>query len=71
MLYEKFEVIEDFRFGAFVLHPLLVLSGPDWFRYRVARGLVQFDRWLCKTGVCKGTYRIMIARKPHGPDKSG
>jgi len=67
LLYSKFEVLKDVHFNAFATQPLLVLKGPDAFRYVVARALVRLDRLLCQTGVCSGFYRMIIARKTvHG-----
>ena len=67
LLYSKFEVLEDVHFNAFVTQPLISLSGPDTLRYGVARVLIGLDRLLCQAGVCRGFYRIIIARKTvHG-----
>jgi ubiquinone/menaquinone biosynthesis C-methylase UbiE len=63
ILYEKYEVLFDVRWAAFVSTPAMQVRGPDWFRYSVARLLVFIDRVLCKIGLCKGFLRIIIARK--------
>jgi 2-polyprenyl-3-methyl-5-hydroxy-6-metoxy-1,4-benzoquinol methylase len=60
---EKFELVENIQFNAFASEPVMTLSGSDRFRYPVARALVGLDRLLCRTRVCKGFFRIIIARK--------
>ena len=61
--HEKFEVLVTIRQNAFAGTPAMLLSGPDGFRYTVARALVGLDRLLCSIGVVKGFERIIIARK--------
>ena len=63
ILYEKFEVLVNVRFNAFVGTPIMRMTGPDSFRYFTARVLVRLDRLLCKIGLVKGFERIMVARK--------
>lgn len=63
IFYDKFEVLWDINFHAFANTPVMAVIGPDWFRYTVARILVLGDRLLCKVGVCRGFYRIIVARK--------
>jgi len=65
-LYDKFEVLWDVHFNAFALFSCILLIGPDWFRYTVARAIIWLDRLLCRLGVCRGWFRIIIARK-HQP----
>lgn len=61
--HEQFEVIESIQQNAFAGTPVMKLSGPDGFRYSVARVLVGLDRVLCSLGIVKGFERIIIARK--------
>lgn len=61
-LYDKFDILWDVQFGAFS-SPSMNMVGPDWFRYFVARVLVGLDRLLCRLGVSRGYYRMIIARK--------
>jgi 2-polyprenyl-3-methyl-5-hydroxy-6-metoxy-1,4-benzoquinol methylase len=62
--HEQFEVFITNQQNAFAGTPVMLLSGPDSFRYTAARVLVGLDRLLCYLGVVKGFERIMIARKP-------
>lgn len=63
ILYGKFAVLEDVRFNAFATLPLLMLKGPDVYRYLQSHALVELDRLLCRAGICEGFYRMIIARK--------
>jgi len=62
-LYDKFDILYDVRFNAFAGGPAMMIKGPDWFRYAVARIIIGLDRALCRIGICKGFLRIIIARK--------
>ena len=42
----------------------MAVIGPDWFRYSAARFMAGLDRALCKIGLTKGYYRLIVARKP-------
>ena len=61
---EKFKVRENFRYNAFAVSACYALKGSDRVRYRLARILTWLDRFLCRAGVVKGGYRIIIAQKP-------
>jgi len=41
----------------------MALIGPDWFRYSTAWVLLKLDNLLCKIGITKGYYRVIIAKK--------
>jgi 2-polyprenyl-3-methyl-5-hydroxy-6-metoxy-1,4-benzoquinol methylase len=60
---EKFEVLVNIRFNAFVGTPVMRITGPDALRYTLARMVIGFDRVLCKIGIVKGFERVMVARK--------
>ncbi len=60
---EQYDLIEDFPFGAFSLAPALKISGPSWFRYRLAWSLINLDKILVRSGLLKGRARILISRK--------
>ena len=63
LFYEKFDVIYDKRYFSFAHNPSMSLIGPDWFRYSTAKFLINLDEFLCKIGLTKGYYRIIIAKK--------
>jgi len=63
LLYERFEVLEDFHFNAFAPGVLWRLKGPDAFRYAAARAVVALDRLLCRLGLCHGRFRVIIGKK--------
>jgi len=63
ILHEQYEVLVEVQQNAFAGSPVMLLSGPDGFRYAAARAIVCLDRLLCYIGVVKGFERIMIARK--------
>ncbi len=60
---EKFELVWSVQFDAFATGTCKSLIGPDWFRYTITRAIAGLDRLLCKVGICRGAYRILIARK--------
>jgi len=61
--HDQYEVILEYRQNAFSGGPLMMLSGPDGFRYPTARAIVGIDALLCRMGVVNGFERIMIGRK--------
>jgi 2-polyprenyl-3-methyl-5-hydroxy-6-metoxy-1,4-benzoquinol methylase len=63
ILHEQYDVLVEVRQNAFAGSPAMLLSGPDSFRYTLARALVGLDRLLCYIGIVKGFDRKMIARK--------
>ena len=63
IFYEEYDVVFNKEQNAFVGTPLMRLSGPDSFRYPIARALCAFDRFMCSLGIVKGFERIMVARK--------
>lgn len=58
-----FSPIYDIEFGAFSVYVCMSLKGPKLFRYAVAHFVVWLDRIMCKVGVCKGSYRIIVSIK--------
>lgn len=60
--YNKYEVLWDVNFNAFACG-MAKIAGPDWFRYSVERCIVGLDRIFCKIRLCRGWFRIIVARK--------
>ncbi len=60
---ERFELLWAVQFDAFATGVCMSLTGPDCFRYALGRAITGLDRLLCKTGICEGTYQILVARK--------
>ena len=60
---QKFQVLQNFHFNSFA-GQMMSVKGPDWFRCVSTRLLIPVDRFLCRTGLCQGFLRIMIAQKP-------
>ncbi|MDA2932968.1 class I SAM-dependent methyltransferase [Acidobacteria bacterium AH-259-D05] len=58
-----FEVFMDVHFNAFSIETMRRLAGPDLFRYGVGHILAHLDRFLCRTNICKGRNRIIVACK--------
>lgn len=58
----KYELLENTNFNSFA-GQMMVVRGPDFIRYPLARAVVMMDRLLCRSKICKGFIRIMISRK--------
>jgi ubiquinone/menaquinone biosynthesis C-methylase UbiE len=59
----EFELVHEFKFNAFAIGPMLLLAGPDWFRYPLAQLLEALDRFGCWSGWLIPNVRILISRK--------
>jgi hypothetical protein len=62
--HDHYEAVVEFQYNAFAHTPAMTLSGPDSFRYPTARAMIALDVPLCRLGIVRGFYLIMIARKP-------
>jgi 2-polyprenyl-3-methyl-5-hydroxy-6-metoxy-1,4-benzoquinol methylase len=60
---KKMNVEKIIYFGAFSVRVCNSISGPDWFRYGLAKFLTILDRLLIKIGICRGYYRIIYSTK--------
>ncbi|MDB4816213.1 class I SAM-dependent methyltransferase [Gammaproteobacteria bacterium] len=63
-LTKKFTPIYDKEFSAFSVFVCLSIKGPGWFRYPTARIINFLDKVLVKVGICKGSFRMIISKKP-------
>jgi hypothetical protein len=61
--YNRYEVIEDIPFNAFAISVMMLLAGPAWFRYPLARCLDGFDKLGIQVGFLHPQCRILISRK--------
>lgn len=61
--YKRYEVMEDIPFNAFAIYVMMLLAGPDWFRYLLARCLDGFDKLGIRAGFLQPQCRILISRK--------
>lgn len=62
-LVNKFTPIYDIEFAAFYIFVCMSIKGPRWFRYGACYFVKSVDNLLCRIGVCKPSYRVIISKK--------